>query len=196
MKHLTAAQIVELVGGGEVAGGEEHLRSCAGCRRMVEEWGEKLAALRELDRQALDPTELHRLRVMYRQLGPQRSEGHSWVATLLRRSDRQPAAVRGGSSGVVSEFEAGPYTLLVRVGPENRRSRIAVHGQLSSRRGSAGDGTMALSAADGRAYVCDIDHFGEFHLDGVVPGRYRALFWLQDDAVEVADLEIGDHDAG
>jgi len=104
--------------------------------------------------------------------------------------------VRGGASGVVSEYEAGPFTLLVHVGPEDRRSRVTVHGQLSSRLAGSGAGTMALSAADGRAYVCDIDQFGEFHLEGVAPGRYRALWWLQENVVEVADLEIGDHDTG
>jgi hypothetical protein len=71
-----------------------------------------------------------------------------------------------------------------------------VHGQLTTTRGEAGSGgTMALSSTDSGAYVCDIDRFGEFHLKGVSPGRYRALLWVDGGAIELFDLSIGGDEA-
>jgi hypothetical protein len=65
---------------------------------------------------------------MYRQLGPQPVEGFRWAARLVRGSAMQPAAVRGVVSGSITEYEAGPYNLLMRVGPAGgvRRSRCTV----------------------------------------------------------------------
>jgi hypothetical protein len=196
MDHLTAAQIVDLIGGEDIPGARRHLEACSRCRELEAIWVRRMDSLREIEREGLDPAELHKLRVMYRQLGPKRAEGAHWLANLVRSSDRQPVAVRGAASGRVSEYEAGPYTLLVRVGPVSRKATVSVHGQLTRKHGDAGVGTMALSAADGRAYVCDIDRFGEFHLREVTPGRYRALWWLDQGAVEVTDLEIGTDEAG
>lgn len=196
MDHLTAAQIVDLIGGEESAEARQHLASCSRCRELEAAWVRRMDSLRELAREGLDPAELHRLRVMFRQLGPGRDEAEHWLATLVRSSDRQPVAVRGAASGTVSEYQAGPYTLLVRVGPVSRRETVSVHGQLTQRHGESGAGTMALSSADGRAYVCDIDQFGEFHLREVPTGRYHALWWLERGAVEVTSLEIGTDEAG
>jgi hypothetical protein len=129
---------------------------------------------------------------MYRELGPQPAGAARWLARLVRTSVLQPVAVRGAVSGSISEYEAGPYNLLLRVGPTGRGLTVSVHGQLTTMRGDVGGGgTLALSALDGRAYVCDIDRFGEFHLAGVVPGRYRALWWIDGGAIELADLAIG-----
>jgi hypothetical protein len=152
--------------------------------------------LRDLHRESLDEAELHRLRVMYRQLGPHSVEGFRWVGRLVRGSAMQPAAVRGVVSGSTTEYEAGPYNLLMRVGPAGRGSTVSVHGQLTTTRGDAGSGgTMALSSTGSGAYVCDIDRFGEFHLKGVSPGRYRALLWVDGGAIELLDLSIGGDEA-
>jgi hypothetical protein len=195
MDHLTSAQIVDLIGGGDEPGAREHLDECPACRELEATWIGRMDSLRELEQERLDPAEVHRLRVMYRQLGPKRIEGSYRLASLVRSSDRQPAAVRGVAAGRVSEYEAGPYTLLVTVGPVGRRETVAVHGQLTASRGEAGSGMMTLSSANGRAYICDIDRYGEFHLREVIPGRYRALWWVDEGAVEVADLEIGTDEA-
>ena len=192
MEHITDQTVVDLIGGAEIAGAEEHLASCAQCRELQRIWVQRLASLRDLQRESLDESELHRLRVMYRQLGPRPVEGMRWVARLVRGSDLQPAAVRGVVSGSIIEYEAGPYTLLVRVGPGGRGSKVSVHGQLTTSAGDAGSsGTMALSSTDNGAYICDIDRFGEFHLKGVSPGRYRALLWVDGGAIELVDLSIG-----
>lgn len=191
MNHLTAAQLVDLIGGEDVPGAREHLDACSTCREQHQTWTRRMSSLQDLELESLDEAEMHKLRVMYRQLGPKRSEETHWLARLVRSSDSQPAAVRGIAADRITEYEAGPYTLLLRVGQARRGEAVSVHGQLTSRRGDSGSGTMALSAADGRAYVCDIDQFGEFHLKQVLSGRYRALWWVEDGAVEVADLEIG-----
>jgi hypothetical protein len=192
MDHITEQTIVDLIGGDEIAGAQEHLASCARCRELHRRWIERMELLRDLHRETLDEAELHRLRVMYRQLGPQPVEGVRWVARLVRGSAMQPAAVRGVVSGGIAEYEAGPYTLLVQVGPAGRGSTVSVHGQLTTTRGDAGSGgTMALSSTDSGAHVCDIDRFGEFHLKSVAPGRYRALLWVDGGAIELVDLSIG-----
>ena len=196
MDHLTAEQIIDLIGGDEPPGAREHLGSCSTCRELHMTWLRRMDSLRDLEREGLDEAEMHRLRVMYRQLGPKRAEGAHWLASLVRSSQGAPAAVRGEASGTISEYEAGPYSLLLRVGPVGRGEKVSVHGQLTTPRGEGGGGTLALSSADGRAYVCDIDRFGEFHLRQVPIGRYRALWWIEDGAVEVADLEIGGDETG
>lgn len=196
MNHLTAAQIIDLIGGDEQPGAREHLDSCSACRELHQTWLRRMDSLRDLERERLDESELHKLRVMYRQLGPKRADGAHWLASLVRSSDSAPAAVRGAASGAISEYEAGPYTLLVRVGPVGRGEKVSIHGQLTATGGELGGGTLALSAADGRAYVCDIDRFGEFHLQRVPSGHYRALWWFEGGAVEVVDLEIGNDELG
>lgn len=196
MDHLSSARIVDLIGGEDVPGARKHLDSCSSCRELHQTWLQRIESLRDLDLESLDEAELHKLRAMYRQLGPRRSEGAHWLARLVRTSDILPAPVRGVAADTISEYEAGPYTLLLRVGPTGRGEAVSVHGQLTGTRGESGGGTLALSAVDGRAYVCDIDQFGEFHLQRVRTGRYRALWWVDDGAVEVADLEIGVDEAG
>ena len=196
MDHITEQTIVDLIGGGEIAGAREHLAACGRCRKLHRRWIERMESLRDLHRESLDEAELHRLRVMYRQLGPQPVEGFRWAARLVRGSAMQPTAVRGAVSGSITEYEAGPYNLLMRVGPAGRGSTVSVHGQLTTTRGDAGSGgTMALSSTDSGAYVCDIDRFGEFHLKGVSPGRYRALLWVDGGAIELFDLSIGGDEA-
>ncbi len=197
MEHLTDERIVDLIGGDEIPGAHEHLDSCSRCRALHQQWLLRMELLRDLYRETIESPELHRLRVMYRELGPQPAGAARWLARLVRTSVLQPAAVRGAVSGSIAEYEAGPYNLLLRVGPTGRGSTVSVHGQLTAARGDVGGGgTMALSALGGRAYVCDIDRFGEFHLAGVVPGRYRALWWIDGGAIELADLAIGDDETG
>jgi len=192
MEHLTDERIVDLIGGDEIPGAHEHLVSCSRCRALHQQWLQRMELLRDLHRETVDTAELHRLRVMYRELGPQPAGTARWLARLVRTTAMQPAAVRGAVSGSILEYEAGPYSLLLRVGTVGRGSTVSVHGQLTTMRGDVGGGgTMALSAVDGRAYVCDIDRFGEFHLARIVPGRYRALWWIDGGAIELADLAIG-----
>ncbi len=192
MNHLGESQIIDLMCGEKGGQAADHLDSCVRCRRLHRRWIGRLESLRDLHRETLDQAELHNLRVMYRHLGPRPSLGRRWAARLVRASDGQLAAVRGVASGTILEFSAGPYGVLLRVGTPDRRSTVAVYGQLT-RGEDAGDltGRASFAAGDGSTYVCDVDQFGEFFLPAGKPGRYRVQLWIGGEIVAIDDLEIG-----
>ena len=192
MNHLSEAQIIDLICGEELAKADEHLKSCQRCRLLHRTWIRRMESLRDLHRESLDEAELHSLRAMYRYLGPKPSLGTRWTATLVRASDGQLAAVRGTASGSILEFSAGPYNVLFRVGTPDRRSTVAVYGQLTGREG-AGDlaGRAAFTAGDGTTFICDVDRFGEFFLPDGTAGRYRVQLWINGGVVDIEELEIG-----
>jgi 4-hydroxy-3-methylbut-2-enyl diphosphate reductase len=45
MEHITDQNVVDLIGGAEIAGAEEHLASCAECRELHRIWVQRLASL-------------------------------------------------------------------------------------------------------------------------------------------------------
>ena len=192
MNHLSESQVIDLIGGEDIAGAVEHLKSCRRCLNLHRTWIRRMEALRDLHRENLDEAEIHSLRAMYRHLGPKPSLGTRWTATLVRASDGQLAAVRGTASGTILEFSAGPYDVLFRVGTPDRRSTVAVYGQLTGGEG-AGDlaGRASFTAGDGSTFICDVDRFGEFFLPDGTAGRYRVQLWINGGILEIEELEIG-----
>lgn len=192
MSHMDASQVIDLILGEEASGAADHLKSCRRCRQLHRTWIRRMESLRDLHRESLDEAESHRLRVMYRQLGPHPSVGGRWLASLVRASDGQLAAVRGVASGTILEYSAGPYNVLLRVATPDLRSTIAVYGQLTKDDGAPDlSGWASFVADDGADFICTLDRFGEFHLPSGAPGCYRVVLWVGGEVVEIDDLRIG-----
>jgi hypothetical protein len=148
-----------------------------------------------MSRESVDDSELHRLKVLFRQLGPGENRAPRWIARLVRSSAAAPAAARGLASGEIAEYTAGPYTLMLRVGALGSRSTVSVIGQIANveEQRSVG-GTFALTPPNGRVRLSDVDEFGEFNLPEVEPGRYRGTWWFGDQIMVVHNVEIGSDD--
>ncbi len=192
MNHLSESQVIDLICGEDIAEAAEHLKSCRRCHHLHRSWIRRMDSLRDLHRESLDDAELHNLRAMYRHLGPKPSLGTRWPATLVRASDAPLAAVRGTTAGTILEFSAGPYNVMFRVGTPDRRSTVAVYGQLTSGEGT-GDlaGRASFTAGDGTTFICDVDRFGEFFLPDGTAGRYRVQLWINGGIVEIEELQFG-----
>jgi len=195
MDHLTETQIIDLIGGEDADGAEVHLEACERCRSARTVWEDRIEGLREMSREGLDESELHCLRVLYRQLGPGRARPQSLIARLVRTSATAPAATRGIAAGEIMEFGAETHTLMLRVGARGPRSTVSVVGQIASAGGGRRiGGIFALTPPDGRVRLSDVDQFGEFQLTDVPPGGYRGTWWFEDQLMVVPDVEIGTDD--
>jgi hypothetical protein len=191
MNHLSPSQLIDLICGEDIADAEEHLASCRQCRLLHQTWIRRIEDLTDLHRETLDEAEIHYLRTMFRHLGPKPSLGTRWLAVLQRASDRPLAAVRGTASGSTLEYAAGPFHILLRVGTPDRRSSVAVYGQLENPEGGDLSGKASFTADDGTTRICDVDRFGEFFLADGSAGRYRVQLWIDGEVVEIDDLHIG-----
>lgn len=195
MDHLTTSEIIDLIEGEGSPEAETHLGGCSECRSEKQLWIERIEALREMNRESVDESELHNLRVLFRQLGPGRNRGPRWIAELVRSSSAAPAAARGVASGEIMEYNAGPYTLMLRVGAQGSRSTVSVIGQIARAEDQRGiGGTFALTPPNGRVRLSDVDRFGEFNLPEVMPGNYRGTWWFGDQIMVVHDVKIGTDD--
>jgi len=195
MDHMTEGQIIDLIEGEGPTEATAHLADCSKCRSVQRLWIERIEALREMSRETLDDSELHHLKVLYRQLGPGRNRKARWIARLVRSSAAAPQAARGVVSGQIMEYNAGPYVLMLRVGAQGSRSAVSVIGQIASiEEGCEIGGTFALTPPDGRVRLSDVDQFGEFSLTEVEPGSYRGTWWFGDQIMVVHDVEIGTDD--
>ena len=195
MDHMSEGQIIDLIQGEGPSDAEGHIAQCSECRSVQHLWVERIEALREMSRETLDDSELHHLRVLYRQLGPGQNRTALWIARLVRSSAAAPAAARGLVSGQIMEYNAGPYVLMLRVGAQGSRSAVSVIGQIASvEEDRKIGGTFALTPPNGQVLMSDVDEFGEFSLNGVVPGCYRGTWWFGDQFMVVHDVEIGTDD--
>jgi anti-sigma factor RsiW len=195
MDHLTEARIIDLIEGEAPSEAEPHLAACAECRSQKRLWVDRIEALREMSRVSVDESELHQLRVLYRQLGPGQDRAPRWIASLVRSSAATPAATRGVASGEIAEYVAGPYTLMLRVGARGTRPTVPVIGQIASVDEDRDiGGTFALTPPNGRVRISDVDQFGEFNLPEVEPGSYRGTWWFGDQIMVVHNVEIGTDD--
>ena len=192
MDHLTEAHIIDLIAGEGPSEAEAHLADCSTCRSLERLWVERIESLREMSREGLDDSELHNLKVLYRQLGPGKDRAPRWIARLVRSSAAGPAAARGVASGEIMEYSAGPYSLMLRVGAQGSRPSVSVIGQIApAEQGREIGGTFALTPSNGRVRLSDVDQFGEFNLPEVAPGNYRGTWWFGDQIMVVHDIEIG-----
>lgn len=195
MDHLTEAHIIDLIEGDGSPEAEAHLAGCPRCRSEERLWVERIEALREMSRESIDDSELHHLKVLYRQLGPGKGRAPSWIASLMRSSAAAPTAARGVASGEIMEYNAGPYTLILRVGAQGSRSTVSVIGQIASvEQACAIGGTFALTPPTGPVRLSDVDHFGEFNLSGMTPGCYQGTWWFGDQIMVIPNVEIGTDD--
>ena len=195
MDHMTEAQIIDLIEGEGPTGADSHIEDCPRCRSVRNLWIERLEALREMNRETLDESELHLLRVLFRQLGPGQNQVQRWIAKLVRSSAAAPAAVRGVASGEIMKYSAGPYTLMLRVGAQRSRSTVSVVGQIASvKEDRQIGGTFVLTPPNGRVRLSDVDQYGEFNLTEVSPGSYRGTWWFGDQLMVVHEVEIGTDD--
>ena len=197
MDHISEDQLVDLVTGLEDPEVRVHVGSCGRCRSRYELWLQRIEDLRDVTREGVDEREIHRLAVLYRQLGPGRDRARSWVARLVRASSwsAAPAAVRGVAAGQLMEYSAGSHSVLLRVGARGSRPTVSVVGQIEAVDGDAEvGGAFALLAAEGETRIADVDRFGEFHLEGIEPGSYTGTWCFEDRVLVVPGVEIGTDD--
>lgn len=191
MAHLDDDRIVDLISGTGDGDSRRHLEGCAACAERLESWRGLLAGLGVLARESVGESELHRLRTMFRQLGPGRRDATSWMARLVRSTAAATVAVRGATAAELLELEAGPYTVLVQVTPVGR-GEAAIHGQVLGEGATAGEpGTMVLQRDDGVAHVQELDDLGEFHVEPVDAGAWRVTWWLGNARIELDELRVG-----
>lgn len=184
--HLDDDRLIDLLR--DAAGDDDerrHVAGCASCRTSLEWWRRQLEGLRSLAAEDVSERELHRLRVLYRQLGPQpETTATRWLARLVRSTGEIVPALRGGGEPRMLEFEGGPLRVVVQL------SGSTLHGQLVNEADDVEGGTLVLSADEGPAYSADLDELGEFHLEDVRPGCYHASLWAGGERLDVAELEI------
>lgn len=195
MDHLEDARIIDLLDGADDVEASRHLRSCPACNAEVGRWEQRLIGLRALEREAVSDSELHRLQVMYRQLGPKREPVSTWVARIVRGSPGSEvgtvATRSGGPASRFVEYAAGPFGVVLQVGPSTEGGSV-IHGQiLAAEPSPEAGGRLVVSDDHGRSFVGDISRHGEFHLEGVPDGVYGATWLLADGRVELDELQIG-----
>ncbi len=193
MDHLDEDRLLDLLTEPATKREEEHLARCPRCREALASWEETRAALRELDSQELSESEIHHLRVLFRQLGPSPVR-RRWIARLVRPSAplSQAVATRGALTPSLSEYQAGQLSLILRVSPSRGKERYDVHGTIQ------GEGTdrlqgsaVVLFSDEGFGDVAEPDSLGEFHFHDVPTGRYHMSWALEDGRVDVEDIAVG-----
>lgn len=196
MNHFDVSRVLSVLTGSGTAQEHTHLEGCERCRSALEAWRPRLSALRELESNAVDESEMHNLRVLFRQLGP-RSERVSWVARLVRGPEPAADPVRGGLAASLGAYRAGPYEILLQVRPSDAEGRFDVHGQVADEQGAPLEGSeVVLTSTEGYADRRQLDAFGEFRLVGVPAGATR-LVWVAGDArIELEELSVGERDDG
>ena len=197
MDHLNLDLILDVLAGRAGAEESAHLAECSRCREDAVVWKQRLETLREVEAERLGDAEEHRLRVLYRQLGPSPRRSRL-VAELVRGAARpaEAAAVRG-ESAEMAEFRAADFVATVQILPGGTGGSHEIHGCLL--RGGAGvpSGCAVLSGETG-AYCdrTDLDEFGEFHFSDVPGGVYHLSWVAVEHRIEIENLSVGEGDDG
>jgi hypothetical protein len=191
MDHTTETQIIELLQGEDLPEADAHLKECDRCRSLQRLWLDRMDDLRSFARESLDDSEIHRLRVLYRHLGPAKSLGTRWLATLVRSSRTAPSAARGLVTGEIMEYSAGPFNIMLQVGARGPHSQASVVGQIGTTEDERGiGGTFSVLSETGDERFSDVDEYGEFHLADLPAGCYRGLWRFEDQMLIVPSIEI------
>ncbi len=191
--HLDDARLIDLMRGAGDDGASGHLAGCDECLARQRWWVDRLGDLRLLREQAVDERELHRLTALFRQCGPRPGGVRRWFAELVPSPSEVPVRVRG-SEAVLKEYRGGPVRIVLQLrgGP-----RGMLHGQLLDEGGAPveGGGELVVRAADDRgvAFTSEIDELGEFHVEGLSPGRYAASWLIGPDRVDLDPLILEGH---
>jgi len=195
MSHLEIHQIFDLIGGLDDADDQRHLQDCQVCRRQLEVWRDRLGDLRELESNAVDASEMHMLRVLFRELGPA-PVGRNWVAQLIRGPEPvAAAAVRGGLSSILKAYEAGPFEIVLQIRPSETEGRFDLQGQVSSDPDRVPKSAhVVLTSEQGHADRAAVDAFGEFRLTAVPEGLCRLVWSGDGERIELDELTVGEPD--
>lgn len=196
MNHLDVDRVLSVLAGDGTADEHTHLEECARCRSALEAWRPRLAALRELESNAVETSEMHNLRVLYRQLGPVRA-GRSWVARMTRGPELAAGPVRGDLAASFRAYSAGPYEIVLQVRPSKTDGRFDIQGQIADGDGAAPEGSsVVLTSPAGHADSANLDRFGEFRLAGVPAGLCRLVWLVGDSRIDLEELVVGKEDDG
>ncbi len=195
MSHLEIHRIFDLIGGLGTADDQSHVEGCEGCRRQLEVWRGRLGDLRELESNAVDGSEMHLLRVLYRELGPV-SVGRNWVARLIRSLEpAATAAVRGGLSSTLKAYEAGPYEIVLQIRPSDFEGRFDLQGQVATGGEPIPTGMhVIVTSEQGHADRASVDTHGEFRLTAVPEGLCRLVWCGDGERIELDALTVGEPD--
>lgn len=171
------------------------MAGCDVCSRLLDLWRTRLEDLRDVEQNRLDNFEIHRLRVLFRELGPS-PDTRRWVARLFRSSVPETAvAVRGSLAATLEAYKAGPYQIVLQTRPSEREGRFDLHGQLTVESDEVPPGMQVVLTTDaGFAERASIDAFGEFSVIGVPRGACRFACYNADERIEFDGLEIGEGD--
>ncbi len=195
MSHLDLDRLFDLVGGSGTADEASHLEECGSCRSRLELWRTRVDDLRAIESNAVSSAEMHNLRVLYREFGPS-PVARSWVARLVRSSQPPAAeAVRGGLAATFAAYEAGPYQIVLQVGPSETEGRFDLQGQVAGEASQVPESTqVVLSSGRGYADRVTVDSFGEFRIAGVPEGPCRLVWYGGGERIDLDGLQIGECD--
>ena len=195
MDHLPDDRLLDVARGDGTAMDQAHLSGCSTCRGAVEEWRTWLEDLRAVARESIDDVDRHRLATLFRhRAGVSSSPGiGGWIAALVR--DLRPAAVGVRSSVVprLQEHEAGPYRLVLQLQLPTADRGASIHGHVESDTADVA-GHVVMTSSSGQAFVSPVDEFGEFDLQMLPPGEYRASWFLPLGRVTLESLRLTDDD--
>ncbi len=184
--HLDDDRLIDMLRGDRGDDAERrHIAGCDSCRASSEWWHRQLLGLESLAAENVGQRELHRLRVLYRQLGPQPEGARTrWLARLVRATGEVVPALRGSAAPRLLEFQGGPLRVVVQL------TGSTLHGQLLNDADDIDGGTLVLTADDGAAYTAELDELGEFHLEDLRPGSYHASWWTAGERLDVAEIQV------
>jgi len=196
MSHLDIDRVLAAVAGQATAAEQSHLDQCAPCRTEVEAWRMRVAELRELEANAVEATEMHNLQVLFRVFGPTPA-GNSWMARLVRSSEPAPAPVRGALTVTFEAYRAGPYEIVLQIGPSEVEGRFDLQGQVEAEAGETPVGAqVVLTSEGGHVGRAHLDDFGEFRLTGVPEGPCRLAWSIGDGRIDLDPLFVGERADG
>ena len=197
MAHLSDEQLLALARDGGDKMFRDHVLECARCAKRVEMWRLAVESLPALVRENTSPSEMHHLKAMFRNHGPEKGSVIRWVASLVRSSsDAVAASVRASATTDLYEYQIGPFTMMLESGPM-QGGAFSVHGQVFGEgQGVVAGSKIVVASDDGIAFVDALDEFGEFHVDVTMPGRYHLTVLTKEGAFGVDDLEVGGSSVG
>lgn len=103
-------------------------------------------------------------------------------------------ALRGSGDGQATTYRVEDITITLGPGPPARRGRASLMGLVVRESGDLdvnAESTVRLVDDTGEGGRSDIDEFGNFAFDDVVPGRYGLELHLPGIIVAVEDVKIG-----